>query len=101
YPSYYSPVSKDSPMTHTVTAPGVAVSRRSRETVASQAPGSYRSLYRNDSENERMRYHALACDYDGTLAHNGRVNDETMAALERLRGSGRQLIMVTGRELDD
>src|SRR5215468_3357703 len=48
-----------------------------------------------------MRYHALACDYDGTLAHNGRVNDETVAALERLRGSGRRLIMVTGRELDD
>src|SRR5215471_12214342 len=48
-----------------------------------------------------MRYHALACDYDGTLAHDGRVNDETVAALERLRGSGRRLIMVTGRELDD
>src|SRR5215510_11519373 len=48
-----------------------------------------------------MRYHALACDYDGTLAHNGRVNDETVAALERLRASGRRLIMVTGRELDD
>src|SRR5262245_11292187 len=48
-----------------------------------------------------MRYHALACDYDGTLAHHGRVNDETVAALERLRGSGRRLIMVTGRELDD
>jgi len=48
-----------------------------------------------------MRYHAVACDYDGTLAHNGRVNDETVAALERLRGSGRRLIMVTGRELDD
>src|SRR5215475_1928950 len=48
-----------------------------------------------------MRYHVLACDYDGTLAHNGRVSDETVAALERLRGSGRLLIMVTGRELDD
>jgi hypothetical protein len=48
-----------------------------------------------------MRYHAVACDYDGTLAHNGRVNDGTVAALERLRGSGRRLIMVTGRELDD
>src|SRR5215470_7595063 len=48
-----------------------------------------------------MRYHALACDYDGTLAHHGRVSDETVAALERLRGSGRRLIMVTGRELDD
>ncbi len=48
-----------------------------------------------------MRYHALACDYDGTLAHHGRVSDETVAALERLRGSGRRLIMVTGREYDD
>src|SRR5262245_5406467 len=48
-----------------------------------------------------MRYHALACDYDGTLAHNGRVNDETVSAIERLRVSGRRLIMVTGRELDD
>jgi len=48
-----------------------------------------------------MRYHALACDYDGTLAHHGRVSDETVAALERLRSSGRRLIMVTGRELDD
>jgi hydroxymethylpyrimidine pyrophosphatase-like HAD family hydrolase len=48
-----------------------------------------------------MRYRAVACDYDGTLAHNGRVNDETVKALEDLRGSGRRLIMVTGRELDD
>lgn len=48
-----------------------------------------------------MRYHAVACDYDGTLAHNGRVSDETVEALEELRGSGRHLIMVTGRELDD
>jgi hydroxymethylpyrimidine pyrophosphatase-like HAD family hydrolase len=48
-----------------------------------------------------MRYHALACDYDGTLAHDGRVNEETVGALERLRSSGRRLIMVTGRELED
>ncbi len=48
-----------------------------------------------------MRYHALACDYDGTLAHHGRVDEETVEALERLRKSGRRLIMVTGRELDD
>jgi len=56
---------------------------------------------KNNSEIEGMRYHALACDYDGTLAHHGRVNDETVEALERLRSSGRRLIMVTGRELDD
>ena len=48
-----------------------------------------------------MRYHAVACDYDGTLAHNGLVNEETVAALERLRSSGRRLIMVTGREMGD
>lgn len=48
-----------------------------------------------------MRYHALACDYDGTLALDGRVNEHTVAALERLRDSGRRLILVTGRELED
>jgi HAD superfamily hydrolase (TIGR01484 family) len=48
-----------------------------------------------------MRYHALACDYDGTLAHHGQASEETLAALERLRGSGRRLILVTGRILDD
>ncbi|MBE9171451.1 HAD family phosphatase [Pleurocapsales cyanobacterium LEGE 06147] len=48
-----------------------------------------------------MRYFALACDYDGTLAHNGQVDETTLAALERLRDSGRRLILVTGRQLDD
>lgn len=48
-----------------------------------------------------MRYHALATDYDGTLAHDGRVDEPTLAALRRLRESGRRLILVTGRRLDD
>jgi hydroxymethylpyrimidine pyrophosphatase-like HAD family hydrolase len=48
-----------------------------------------------------MRYLALACDYDGTLAHDGRVEAETVAALEELLASGRKLILVTGRELPD
>jgi hydroxymethylpyrimidine pyrophosphatase-like HAD family hydrolase len=48
-----------------------------------------------------MRYLALATDYDGTLAHDGIVDDSTVGALDRLRASGRKLIMVTGRELDD
>lgn len=48
-----------------------------------------------------MRYLALATDYDGTLASKGRVDEETLAALERLRDSGRQVILVTGRQLDD
>jgi HAD superfamily hydrolase (TIGR01484 family) len=48
-----------------------------------------------------MRYLALCCDYDGTLAHHGQVSDETFAALERLIESGRKLLLVTGRDLDD
>ncbi|MUG94998.1 HAD-IIB family hydrolase [Scytonema sp. UIC 10036] len=48
-----------------------------------------------------MRYFVLATDYDGTLATDGRVSDETIEALKRLRLSGRKLILVTGRELED
>ena len=48
-----------------------------------------------------MRYHVLAADYDGTLAHHGRIEDATWAALHRLRDSGRKVVMVTGRQLDD
>jgi HAD superfamily hydrolase (TIGR01484 family) len=48
-----------------------------------------------------MRYHALATDYDGTIAHHGYVDQPTLQALRRLRSSGRKLILVTGRELDD
>lgn len=48
-----------------------------------------------------MRYLALATDYDGTLAKDGRVAAETFVALERLRSSGRRVILVTGRRLDD
>jgi phosphoglycolate phosphatase (TIGR01487 family) len=46
-----------------------------------------------------MRYRAIASDYDGTLACNGRVDRDTLTALKRVRESGRKLIMVTGREL--
>jgi HAD superfamily hydrolase (TIGR01484 family) len=48
-----------------------------------------------------MRYLALCCDYDGTLATKGRLLPDTVEALERLVASGRRLVMVTGRELDD
>src|SRR5438874_1867886 len=47
-----------------------------------------------------MRYLALCCDYDGTLATEGEVFPETAAALERLVASKRRLVLVTGRELD-
>src|SRR5579883_3523539 len=48
-----------------------------------------------------MRFHALACDYDGTLATDGRVPPAVITALEELKRSGRTLILVTGRTLDD
>ena len=48
-----------------------------------------------------MRYRALACDYDGTLAHDGAVMLSAAAAIERFRASGRHLFMVTGRELPE
>lgn len=48
-----------------------------------------------------MRYYALACDYDGTLALHGRVDETTAAALMRLRRSGRKAVLVTGRVLPD
>lgn len=48
-----------------------------------------------------MRYYALACDYDGTLAFQGKVNGKTLAALRHLKISGRKLILITGRILDD
>src|SRR3954454_11962062 len=46
-------------------------------------------------------YQALATDYDGTLAHHGTVSAETLAAVERLRASGKKLVLVTGRELEE
>jgi HAD superfamily hydrolase (TIGR01484 family) len=46
-----------------------------------------------------VRYQALICDYDGTIAHDGRVAPSTIEALERLVESGRRLVLVTGRDL--
>ena len=46
-------------------------------------------------------FRALATDYDGTIAHDGIVDEETLAALASLKQSGRRLVMVTGRELPD
>lgn len=48
-----------------------------------------------------MRFVALASDYDGTLAEHGLVDEETIGALQAFRQSGRKLILVSGRELDD
>jgi len=48
-----------------------------------------------------MRYLALASDYDGTIAQDGIVDSDTVSALRSFRDSGRTLILVTGRELDE
>jgi len=48
-----------------------------------------------------MRYLALALDYDGTIASDGVVANDTIDALKRVRTSGRRVILNTGRQLDD
>jgi len=48
-----------------------------------------------------MRYLALACDYDGTLTADGKVDHAVISALGHLIASGRKVILVTGRQLDD
>lgn len=48
-----------------------------------------------------MIVHALAVDYDGTIAAHGRLEPGTARALARVRESGRKLILVTGRLLPD
>ncbi len=47
-----------------------------------------------------MQFHVLAVDYDGTIAHNGEVDEATLAALQRLRETGRKLVLVSGRRLE-
>jgi hydroxymethylpyrimidine pyrophosphatase-like HAD family hydrolase len=48
-----------------------------------------------------VRIMAVAADYDGTIAKDGHVHQNTIAAIERLIASGRKLILVTGRMLPD
>ncbi len=47
------------------------------------------------------RHLVLCCDFDGTIAHDGVVAEDMLRALERVTASGRRLVLVTGRELDD
>jgi len=46
-------------------------------------------------------YLALATDYDGTIARHNVVDESTLAALARFKQSGRRLILVTGRILEE
>jgi len=48
-----------------------------------------------------MNYQALATDYDGTIATESKVKQSTYLALKCWQETGRKLIMVTGRRLDN
>lgn len=47
------------------------------------------------------RYRVLATDYDGTLASQGIVDPGTIDAMQRFVQSGREIVLVTGRILDE
>jgi hypothetical protein len=48
-----------------------------------------------------VNIHVFATDYDGTIAEGNRVDEATARALERVRATGRKLLLVTGRMLPD
>ena len=48
-----------------------------------------------------MRYLAVACDEDDTLASTGWVAPNTVAVVTRLKSSGWRVILATRRELED
>ncbi|MBX3414782.1 MAG: HAD family hydrolase [Pirellulales bacterium] len=48
-----------------------------------------------------MRYLAVVTDYDGVIAQEGRPSGAAIAAIQRLRSSGRRAVLITGRRLDD
>ncbi|NLS08239.1 HAD-IIB family hydrolase [Rhizobium sp. P32RR-XVIII] len=64
--------------------------------------GSVVAKYPQNGQREGIMYFlALAVDFDGTLAQDGVVLPETLDALRGLMRSGRRLVLVTGRRLDD
>jgi HAD superfamily hydrolase (TIGR01484 family) len=48
----------------------------------------------------KLRWQVIATDYDGTLANEGRVAKDTLQMLQRVRESGRKIVLITGRELE-
>jgi HAD superfamily hydrolase (TIGR01484 family) len=47
----------------------------------------------------KLRWQVIATDYDGTLANEGQVAKDTLQMLQRVRESGRKIVLITGREL--
>lgn len=48
-----------------------------------------------------MRFSVLALDYDGTIAEDGKLNEQVRAAIEEVRARGIVVMLVTGRILSD
>jgi len=48
-----------------------------------------------------MRFRVLACDYDRTLATHGVASGAAVSGLRDVAASGRRLVLVTGRVLDE
>lgn len=48
-----------------------------------------------------FHYRALATDFDETLAPGGRVSAFTLNSIDLVKRTGRKLLLVTGRELED
>lgn len=48
-----------------------------------------------------MRLRTVALDYDGTIARDGRVDPDVLAAIGELRAKGVVVVLVTGRILND
>ncbi|HKR98254.1 MAG TPA: HAD family hydrolase [Candidatus Dormibacteraeota bacterium] len=48
-----------------------------------------------------MHFRVLACDYDNTLASHGVAPHAAVAALRSVAASGRRLVLVTGRVMDE
>ena len=48
-----------------------------------------------------MRYHVLITDYDGTLTSDEHISQNTLFALNRVKATGRKVILATGRKLEE
>ena len=48
-----------------------------------------------------MRFTAVALDFDGTIAHDSACPPHVVDGLRRLKATGRKLLLVTGRELEE
>lgn len=46
-----------------------------------------------------MRYLALAVDFDGVVASQGRPSRAAISAIQRLKSSGRRVVLITGRRI--